>query len=133
MVLYTVQGKEQDYRKVYPIKEQETGVFSFTIRDEDGVVIPASQLTAVLFTVYVPTSGAIVNTRNAQNVLNQNNVTISEAGVVAWTQQIADVTILDDTLEMETHRCLFLFTWQGGARSKPYEVDFELENLAKLV
>jgi len=129
---YTVQGKEPDYRKVYPIKEQETGVYSFTIKDENGTLIPASQLHEVKLTLYIPSSGAIVNSRNAQDVKNANNVTISEAGAVVWTQQVADVTMVDDTLETEIHRCLFLFTWQTGARSKPYEVDFEIENLGKL-
>jgi len=128
--VYTVQGKEPEYRTVYPIKEQETGVYSFTIKDETGAVIPASQLTAVLLTVYVPTTGALI--RDHQDVKNAHNVTIGEDGVVAWSQQVGDVTILDDTLATETHRCLFLFTWQSGTRSKPHEVDFEIENLAQL-
>lgn len=133
MSTYVIKGKEPDYRKIYPIKEQETGVFSFTIKDESGLVIPSSQLTTATLTVYVPTSGAIVNGRDAQNIKNANNVTISETGVVTWTQQVADVTILDDTLAMETHRCLFLFSWLTTTpRKKPYEVDFEIENLGKL-
>lgn len=132
MSTYTVQGKEPDFHKVYPIKEKETGVYSFTIKDEAGLVIPATQLYEVKLTVHVPSSGAIVNGRDAQNVKNANNVTISEAGVVTWTLQVADVTIVDDSLDKETHQCLFLFTWQAGVRSKPHVVDFEIENLAKL-
>lgn len=131
---YVVQGREPDYRKSYPVKEKQTGVYSFTIRDEAGLAIAASQLTAVLLTLHVPGTGAIVNSRENQDVLNDNQVTISEAGLVTWTQQVADMTIQDTNLAEETHRALFYFTWQSGGqpRSHPHEVEFVLENLDKL-
>lgn len=131
---YTVQGAEPVYRKAYPVKEKQTGVYSFTIKDENGNAIPASQLTDVTLTLYSAASGAIVNARNGQNVKNANNVTIDEAGLVTWIQQIADLTIVDDTLHEETHRALFVFTWISGGnnRSHPHEVDFVIENLGKL-
>lgn len=129
---YHVQGKEPVYRKAYPVKEKQTGVYSFTIKDENGNAIPVSQLTTVTLTLYSTASDAIVNARSGQDVKNQNNVTIDAAGLVTWTQQLADLTILDDSLHEETHRALFLFTWQSGARSHPHEVDFVIENLGKL-
>lgn len=134
MPVYTVDGNTPVYRTVYRIKEKQTGIYTFTIKDEAGVVIPGSSLTSLVLTVYSAQSGTIVNSRNAQNVLNLNQVAVSESGVLTWTQQVADVTILDDTLDEETHRCLFLFGWSSGGqvRSHPHEVDFLIENLGKL-
>ena len=131
---YTVQGSIPVYRKAYPIKEKQTGIYAFTMKDEAGAVIPAASLTSLTLTVYSLQSGAIVNSRNAQNVLNANNVSVSEGGVVTWIQQIADVTILNDALTEETHRCLFVFGWNSGGnpRSYPHELDLVIENLGKL-
>ncbi len=134
MSAYTVQGSAPVYRKAYPIKEKQTGIYSFTMQDEAGNAIPAASLTSLTLTVYSVLSGDIVNSRNGQNVLNANNVTVSSQGVVTWTQQIADVTILNDALAEETHRCLFVFAWSSGTpRSFPHEIDLVIENLGKLV
>lgn len=118
-------------RSVYRLKEQETGTYSFTVNDENGAPIPASAMNSVTLTLYVVHTGAVVNGRNAQSVLNANQVTISEAGAVAWALQVADTAIADSTRKMEVHRALFVFTW-NTSRKKTYEVDFEIENLGKL-
>lgn len=119
-------------RKTFALKEKETGIYSFTLRDEGGAAVAAASLTSVTLTLYEPESGTIVNNRSSQNVLNQNNVTIDSNGQVAWSIQLADVTILDATRPTEVHRALFFFTWQSGAKGKPHEVDLVLENLGKL-
>lgn len=118
-------------RSTYSISEQETPIYSFTLKDENGSVVPGSSLNSVTLTFYAVHSGAIINSRNGQNVLNANNVTISEQGVVTWTLQLNDVKIVDDTQLTETHRALFLFTW-GSNRCKPHELDVVISNLAKL-
>lgn len=119
-------------RKSFSLKEKETGRYSFTLKDEAGVAVAAASLTSATLTLYEPESGAIVNSRNAQNVLNLNNVTIDSNGGVAWTIQSADVTLLDATRGTEVHRALFFFSWSGGTKGKPHEVDLVLENLGKL-
>src|SRR5688572_10905942 len=61
---------------VYPILEQTTGVYRATITDEGGAMLPASTLSTLELTLYVKTSAGetIINSRNAQNVLNANGV-----------------------------------------------------------
>lgn len=118
-------------RTTYRISEQETPTYEFRLVDEAGVPIAGSTLNTATLTLYAVPSGTIINSRNGQNVLNANQVTISEAGLVTWTLQLNDVKILDNTLRIEVHRALFLFTW-GAGRSKPHEVDLEVENLGKL-
>lgn len=119
-------------RSSYRISEQETPIYTFTLKDEEGAPIAASSLTTATLTLYAVPSGTILNSRNGQSILNTNNVTISELGVVTWTLQVNDVKILDDTKRIEVHRALFLFTW-GSNRSKPHEVDLEIDNLGKLL
>lgn len=116
-------------RTTYRINEKDTGKYSITLKDEAGVAIPGSALTTATLTLQVLHTAAIVNTRNAQNIKNANNVTISEAGVLDWLIQIADATILDDTKKIEIHRALFLFTWGSPTKSKAHEMDLEIENL----
>lgn len=125
-------------RTSYDLKEKQTGIYSFVLKDEDGNVVPAASLTSATLTLHSKESltKAIINGRNAQNCLNANDVTISAEGVVTWTIRVEDVTILDDSLKVETHRALFLFKWNAGSpaveRSKPHEVDFVLINLSRL-
>lgn len=119
-------------RKTFALKEKETGLYSFTLRDESGAAIAAASLTSVTLTLYEPGSGQIINSRTNQNVLNQNQVTIDEFGKVSWDIQLADVTILDASRPTEVHRALFFFSWSGGTKGKPHEVDLVLENLGKL-
>lgn len=118
--------------KSYQLKEKETGTYSFTLKDEAGDVVIAESLTSATLTLYEPNSGAIVNGRNAQSALNANNVTIGADGLVTWSIQLADVTILDATRGSEIHRALFFFSWAGGTKGKPHEVDLVLENVGKL-
>lgn len=129
---YVIRAQAPVFRKAYPVKEKQTGEYSFTLQDETGAPIPASDLTDARLTLHVPTTGTIVNSRDNQSVLNANQVTISEAGLVTWAYRIADMTMVDATLTEETHRALFVFTWQSGLRSHPHEVDFIIENLDKL-
>ena len=118
-------------RTVYQVVERKTGVYSFDLKDEDGVAVPSGSLTGATLTLEALESSAIVNSRSAQNVLNANNVTIDAAGKVTWTIQEADMAILDTALPMETHRATFIFSW-GSGRKAPHEVDFAIENLRKV-
>lgn len=118
-------------RPTHRVKEQQSGLESFTLVDELGVAVPASALTTATLTLSMIPTGTIVNNRNGQNVLNANNVTIDGQGVVTWAVQPADMAILDDTRRLEVHRALFIFTW-GQNKQLPFEIDFEIENLSKL-
>ena len=128
----TVKGAEKVLRKWFPVKEKQTVDYAFTVKDGNGIGIPAANFFAVTLTFYNPETGAIVNLREDQDVLNANNVTISAAGVVTWSLQLPDVTISNQLATDETHRALFRFFWAAGAKHFPHEVDFVIENLGKL-
>ena len=118
-------------RKSFPVKERQTGIYSFAIKDEAQAAIPAAQLTTLTLTLESVEDGLIVNARDGQNALNANNVTVDAAGIVMWTIQELDMAMIDTTRSIEVHRALFVFTW-GSGRKQPHEVDFAIENLRRV-
>ena len=100
----------------FGILEQASGLFTGTLTANDGVTpIPAASLLTFTLTLYVikgdGTTG-IVNGRNAQNVLNANNVTVNAAGLVTWSIQVADTTLVE-ALPFERHIALWEWTATG--------------------
>lgn len=104
--------------QTFPVLEKTTATLVGTLTGNDGVTaIPASALVTLTLTLYVIKADgttAYVNSRNAQNVLNANNVTVDEAGLLRWTVQVADTTLIE-TLEHERHYALFAWTASGVA------------------
>lgn len=104
--------------KTFEINERSTGTYPATIVGNDGVTpLPGATLVTFTLTLYVIKADgtiAYVNSRNAQNVLNANNVTVSAGGAVLWTIQVGDTTLVE-VLPFERHIALFEWTWAGGA------------------
>lgn len=107
--------------RTYPILEKKTGSFRAQITDQDGVTpLPLATLATLTLTLYViKGDGTIsyVNGRNAQNVLNANNVVVSATGLITWTIQTADTTLVE-ALAFERHIALFQWTWGLGAGAR---------------
>ena len=114
------------------ILEKTTRVYTATVEDEAGVAIPGTSLTTLVLTLYSLHTGTVINSRNAQNVLNANNVTVDANGLLTWTMQPADNQILDNALTSERHTALFEFTYSSGAKSGKHEVVFVVDNLTKV-
>ena len=53
--------------------EHATAKYTAIIKDESSVAIAAASLTTLTLTLY-DSAGTIINSRNAQDVLNTNNV-----------------------------------------------------------
>ena len=115
-----------------PINERVTSFYTTTLTDQDGVVIPAANLTTLTLTFYNRDSLAIINGRNAQPVLNINNVTIhATSGLLTWTMQPADNLIVDPTCAYEEHVLLFEWTLNNGNVGK-HEASVLVKNLNKV-
>jgi hypothetical protein len=103
--------------RVFDILEQSSGRYTAVCVDNDGVTpLPGTTLTTLTLTLYVvKTDGshAFVNGRNAQNVLNLNNVTIDPTGNIVWAVQTQDTTLVE-ALAFERHIALFEWTWPNG-------------------
>jgi hypothetical protein len=105
-------------RDVY---EGTTPAFEATLinhRDEAILLTELSSLTLKLFVKGGPQDGQIVNDRDDQDVLNDNNVEVEPVtGLMRWTIQDEDVATLDTTLEddeIEEHRALFRYELTNG-------------------
>ena len=115
------------------VLEGVNAVYTATLVDENDVAIAASALFTLTLTYCDVTTRLILNGRAAQNALNQNNVTIDNAGLLTWKIQPADTGIINDGLAVEIHRALFTWTWGSPVKVGRHEIDLGIENLLKVV
>src|SRR5712691_2028368 len=117
----------------FDVTEKSTGSYTATLVANDGVTpLPGATLTTLVLTLYVikaDGTDGIVNSRNAQNVLNANNVTVSTGGLLTWSIQVGDTTLVED-LPFERHIALFEWTWPAGAGK--HEVILVVRNLHRV-
>lgn len=115
------------------IAEKTTVKLGGSVKDEGGNLLGSGALTTLTLTLYDKASGSIINNRSAQDVLNQNGVTVDGSGAFTFTMTPADNPILNDTLEKEIHVALFQWTWAVGAKAGKYEIYLTIKNLAKVL
>jgi hypothetical protein len=122
------------------IREKSTPILTVgPLKDQNGDTI--NTLSALELTLYNKSNGVIINSRNAQNVLNLNNVTFS-AGLITWNMQPLDnkVQVLtqvhDSDLSSEEwneiHIALFRYEFNGGADQDYAQAQFYITNLNKV-
>lgn len=112
--------------------ERMTSFITGTLSDPAGVSLPASQLTTLTLTLYNLADGAIINSRNGENVLNANGGTVDAEGNLLMELTPNDTVILTAGNRYETHIALFLFTWAAGARTGGHEFEHTVGDLAKV-
>ncbi len=124
-----METKNYDYDAV----EDAVALLKATLKDETDAVIPSTSLTKLTLTLWNEADGSIINSRNDQNVLNANNVTVDSSGKLAWTAQTADNPIIDDSKDYEFHVARFKFEYGGGNPTKRgYRyVRIRVRNMAK--
>ena len=111
---------------VFTVNEKTNPTHEYTILDEDGNPV---QPTALTLTYYSRETGIIINSRVGQNVLNMNNVVITN-GVMAWSLQIADTTIVDATSIAELN--VALWEWVANSKTNRHKTIIRVVNLAKV-
>lgn len=131
---------------IYNINEQTTGVYRGTIVDEGGAMLPGSTLSTLTLTLYAKTSAGnqYINSRNEQNVLNDNGVTVydalqtdtlSDGSTVSynlkWIIDVDDTTLVNSSLKVERHFALFEWTWPTTKAGKR-EVILAVQNLTEV-
>jgi hypothetical protein len=101
--------------KTFEINEKSTGRYQAVIVGNDGITpLPGATLSTLVLTLYViKADGTDSLIRTSQNILNANNVTVSAGGVITWTIQPADTTLVED-IPFERHIALVEWTWPSG-------------------
>ena len=115
------------------VLEKTTPAYTATVRDDAGNALPAASLTTLtLFLYVIKADGTTQYIRGAagapQDILNANNVTVDANGLVTWSLQITDTTLVE-TLDFERHLAVFTWTWSAGAKTGRHQVVFVVKNL----
>lgn len=75
--------------------EGATGKYTATLKDEDGTVIPSANVNTLTLTLIDKATRQVVNSREAQDVLNTNNVTLNAtSGLLTWSIQQGDTVLV---------------------------------------
>jgi hypothetical protein len=123
------------------INEGSSAVYTATLADENGTSIGSGAIDALTLTFSNVADGAIINTRDGQNVLNANNVSVSGGGALVFTLQPADTAIIvaspsvvvknADGEVIEVHRATFQMNFNTTSYST-WDVDFIIRDLSKV-
>ena len=116
------------------VTERSSGQYTATITDETGTVVPLASIATVQLTLYNEADGLIINNRDAQSIMNENDGTIDDtSGQLTWHWQPADTPIIDTVGEppKEAHRACFDVVFVGGGRAT-HEIRMIVDNLSKI-
>lgn len=114
------------------VPEKTTARLTAVLKDEADAVVGSAALTTLTLTLYDERTGAILNLRNQQSVLNANGGAVDANGNLTMTLAVADNAIQNTDLKREMHVALFEYTWSAGAKAGRYEIAFPVDNLTKV-
>lgn len=99
------------------IIQGETGSYSVQLTGPNAAAIADTDFSAITLTYVDEATLSVINSRNEQDVLNANNVTLSATALLTWSIQAADTTFVDPSLTrmIEYHRAIFTFTFDIGS------------------
>jgi len=113
-----------------PVPEQITLRITGLIQDELGVAIPGANLTTLTLTLYNSTTEAVLNLRNASDILGVNGGSVDASGNFTLTLTPADNALLG-TGRSEKHIALIVWTYNSGNSTGRFEVIFTVVNVTK--
>lgn len=96
---------------------------TFQIKDGNSNV-SLSGIDTITLTLYNYDDQSIINTRDAQDVKNTNNVAVTSGGLLTWSIQEEDTVISDSSLESgraEPHVALFEWTYTSSTKTGRHE------------
>ena len=129
----------------------EDSAFTLTaqLKDTDGSDLALADIDTITLTLFLTRGGTtlpantIINSRDAEDIKNANEVTIGATGILTWDVQPEDTAIINDEIEVcektmkntrEIHRALFEWKKTGGsgAQQGKKRVDLIVCNLAEV-
>lgn len=100
----------------FSVTERTSATYTATLLDSAKVAVPLTSIVSAVLTLRDVDSNAVINNRNAQDVLNVNNVTIhATSGLVTWEIQPAD-NVISGSSGYELHRAVFDFVYSATKR-----------------
>lgn len=123
------------------LNEGTSALYLATLKDETGAVLNGTALDSLTLTVHDTKTLQIVNSRNAQDVLNKNGVAVYATlqsliidGVtktynLSWTISPLDNVMLGSA-KTENRTALFVAKWASGAKACTHKLTWTITNLA---
>lgn len=110
----------------FPANQNSNAKYSCVLKDENGAAIPAASMNTLTLTLTDQATGAVINGRTNQSVLNVNGGTLDSSGNFAMTFGFADnpiVTAGSVALgAIERHVALFKYTYNSSAGKEEHQV-----------
>jgi len=122
----------------FTVQENKTGIYTFTLQDVTGSAIDKVDLLRLTLTYYDILTEQIINTRQDQDALDMNDVTVFTevppggmlpVTTVTWFLQPGDCAIVDDRHGVEHHAALFQWAWGTPEQRSAQQVGVSVENL----
>jgi len=114
------------------VNEGETSLYTATIKDENGAVIPGSSLDSLTLTLYTLEAQTIINSRDSQNILGANGGAVDGSGVLTMELNELDNAIINNTLDIEWREMLFKWTYATATRTGRHVKSYAVRNLSKV-
>ena len=115
-----------------PIEERGTFLYEWDLIDQNNRVVPLAMLETLTLTLYDKLTDDIINTREAQSILNVNDGTFNNSGHGSMTFGAADNVIVGDGVR-EIHIALFEAVWDTGTKAKRWELTIDVSNMHRVV
>lgn len=104
-------------RRLAAVPQASTPRLVVSFLDADGSAIAESNLTALTLTYRHRFTGTVINSRNAQSVLDANGGTVATDGTLTWQLVAAETPITDTTRDIDEYEALIRWTYDSGARA----------------
>lgn len=111
------------------VLEQTTARYACTLQDHTGAAIDSGAVSAIVATLKDPSDETVINSRNAQSVLNVNGGTLSAGGAFALILSTLD-TIARGTAPLQLRRLTLKVTFTAGVLT--HQVDFYVRSLTDI-
>lgn len=93
------------------IDEGESAIITASFYDADNVQIPKSAFTSLEVTLYNKSDGAVINTRENQDIIDANGGYLTDVGVLTLKLGPLDNIIIDADCQEEDHIVRLKWTW----------------------
>lgn len=114
-----------------PVPKETSFKYTGILYDDSvpPVVIPAASLTTLTMTLRDVNTKAIINSRDKQDILNVNGVTVDSSGNLTWEATPADSPIIGvlKNGQTEQHEAQIVWTWNSGAKQGAHKILISVE------
>lgn len=111
------------------VDEGESADITATFVDLDAETLVKASILTLTCTLLNAATGAVINSRSAQNIMDANNSTVTTPGVLTLRLQPLDNVIVDTTLtagETESHYLTVTWTWSDGTATRTGKQEWEV-------